>query len=458
MPGEHAVDDVVDAGHDDREVEGGQRARRAAASSVCAVVDARAGDAGHQQSARGCAGNRARQRRSGASASPLLRRRSPTPAADESPTIRSRSEIRRRPTRPLRSPSGLSGRRGRRRRVRSACAARARGLSARLSLRAPTASQRHGSARLLSGRVGDRRRGVQNFGEVGLALLEERAGTPRCASALRRHAPKTLGLDARSRPSAPRRWRRRSRRLASCTAPGGRALKRSATRRAWYSRLGRRQHRGRDAAARPIASCAGERVAEQQLLGHLHVPHQPGHDRRLIANSGTSPRLVNGSASRASSLTNTKSQCSSKVVLDADRRAGDRGDDRLATAGQRLHEAERPANSSRSALRRRPRHEVVDVVARREDPRLAGDQHRADRAIGARRRQRVGGRRVHRDGERGLLLGPRDLDRRDAVHAWRCGCSCCGPPGFQMVALSFPQRVTPARGSRRRPGPCRRTS
>jgi hypothetical protein len=64
--------------------------------------------------------------------------------------------------------------------------------------------------------------------------------------------------------------------------------------------LGRRQHRVGDAHLDRVG--AAERIAEQQLLAAAALPISCG-TIRLEANSGTRPRLTNGIASRASSLT-----------------------------------------------------------------------------------------------------------------------------------------------------------
>jgi hypothetical protein len=176
--------------------------------------------------------------------------------------------------------------------------------------------------------------------------------------------------------------------------------------------LAGRQHRVGDAVLHRIGT--GEGVAEQQLLGRARLAHQlrqqqAGGEFRHQAQADEGhgqPGLVTDVGEVA---------VQQHRRADADGRAGDGGDHRLVALDQRAHELEHRRVLAVAAAAGRARHEVLDVVAGREDARLPGDQHRPHRAVGLGGVERVGHRLVHGDGQRVLLLRPRDLDGGDAV-------------------------------------------
>src|SRR5438105_6727777 len=305
----------------------------------------------------------------------------PTPAADESPTIRTRQGGPS-PTMPSRAPAA-SGSTGARRRVATACATSS---GERISL----------AARLTS----------RELREVRLALLEERAegflglGTLqplREHTAFGRDRLEDLRLGVAAQQLLGLAHGARRQRVESL----GNAAR-------VIDDFARRDHRIGDAQLHRFFGA--EWLAEQQLLGCLDVADELREDEaRAELRHEAQAHKGHRQARLVRHIDEVAMQQHRRA--DADRRTGDRGNDRLVAADQRLHEIEgRPATGLRGPL-----HEVFEVVARGEDARLAGDQHRANGAVGGGRAQRLGHREVHLAGDRVLLFGARYLDRREAV-------------------------------------------
>lgn len=100
---------------------------------------------------------------------------------------------------------------------------------------------------------------------------------------------------------------------------------------------------------------------------------------------------------------------------DADCRARDSGDDRFGAADQGAHELEHSAVFRLHAGHgRRVLHEVIEVVASRENLGLAGNQDRADGGVGVGGDQGVGHRLVHDRGDGVLAAWAVELEGQQA--------------------------------------------
>jgi hypothetical protein len=184
-----------------------------------------------------------------------------------------------------------------------------------------------------SGQLDGQRHGLRTSSSRACASGRRpgRPPSPRgCAGAARTARPRCAMVARICSRCGPRSsaWRR-------CTAPGGSWLKRSATRRAWFTT----SPAGSTALAMPqsTACSAGEGVAQQQLLGRLGMAHQLRHQQagrelghQAQADEGhRQPRLV-GHVDQVA--------VQQHRGADADGRAGDGRHHRLVALDQRAHE------------------------------------------------------------------------------------------------------------------------
>ncbi|KAF4530292.1 hypothetical protein B566_EDAN018434 [Ephemera danica] len=177
--------------------------------------------------------------------------------------------------------------------------------------------------------------------------------------------------------------------------------------------LGGRQHGVGDAAFHRRLGREG--VAQQQLFGRAALAHELRH-QQAAGKFRHQPQADEGHGQAGVISHVDEIAMQQQGGANADGRPGDGCNHRFFAFEQRMHELEHRAfQRVTAALAGRALHEIIDVVARGEDARLAGDEHGAHRACGLRRAQRIGHGLVHGRGECVLLLGASDLDQRHAV-------------------------------------------